>query len=87
MKIVKADGNTAPVRLRKEPDGQIITSIPQGAVADVLETEGNWSKVLINGTTGWMMNKFLYDQAPKSNLSELKTKLKEVLVLLDQLED
>lgn len=87
MKVVKVEGNSGPVRLRKEPNGRIITAIPQGAMADVLETEGDWSKVLINGTTGWMMKKFLYDQAPKSNLSELKTKLKEVLALLDQLED
>lgn len=87
MKIVKVDDNAGPVRLRKEPKGRIITAIPQGTVADVLETEGDWSKVLINGTTGWMMSKFLYDQALKSSLSELKTKLKEILVLLDQLED
>lgn len=87
MKIVKVDGNKGPVRLRKEPNGRILTSIPQGTAVDVLETEDDWSKVLVNGTTGWMMNKFLYDHAPKSSLSELKTKLKEVLALLDQLED
>lgn len=87
MKIVKVDGNTGPVRLRQEPNGRILTSIPQGTAVDVLETEDDWSKVLINGKTGWMMNKFLYDPAPKSSLSELKTKLKEVLALLDQLED
>jgi len=87
MKIVKVDGNTGPVRLRREPNGRIITAIPQGTAADVLETEDDWSKVLINGKTGWMMSKFLYDPAQKSSLSELKTKLKEVLALLDQLED
>lgn len=87
MKIVKANNNS-PVRLRKEPNGRIIDSIPQGAIADVLRTDGEWSEVIINGQTGWMMSRFLVSSTEeKSDLSELKRKLKEILQILDQLEE
>lgn len=84
MKIVKANNNS-PVRLREQPNGRIIDSIPQGAIADVLQTDGEWSEVIVNGRTGWMMNKFLVSS--KTDLSELKEKLREILQILDKLED
>ena len=83
MKIVTANNNS-PVRLRKEPNGQIITTIPQGTVVDVISTQGDWSEIQVNGITGYMMSKFLTDN---KSLKELKTKLKEVLQILDTLED
>ena len=87
MKIVKANNNS-PVRLREQPNGRIIDSIPQGAIADVLQTDGEWSEVIINGQTGWMMSKFLVSSAEKkTDLSELKRKLKDILQILDQLEE
>ena len=84
MKTVKANNNS-PVRLREQPNGRIIDSIPQGAMADVLQTDGEWSEVIVNGRTGWMMNKFLVSS--KTDLSELKEKLREILQILDKLED
>ena len=84
MKMVKANNNS-PVRLREQPNGRIIDSIPQGAIADVLQTDGEWSEVIVNGRTGWMMNKFLVSS--KTDLSELKEKLREILQILDKLED
>lgn len=83
MKIVTANNNS-PVRLRKEPNGQIITTIPQGTVVDVISTQGDWSEIQVNGITGYMMSKFLTDN---KSLEKLKTKLKEVLQILDTLED
>lgn len=85
MKIVKANNNS-PVRLRVQPSGTVIASIPQGSCAEILQTYGDWSEITVNGLTGWMMSKFLVDEANK-DLSELKTKLKEVLQILDKLED
>lgn len=86
MKIVTAN-NSSPVRLRKEPNGQIITTIPQGTVVDVISTQRDWSEIQVNGITGYMMSKFLVDKKENKNLEELKTKLKEVLQILDTLED
>lgn len=86
MKIVTANNNS-PVRLRKEPNGQIITTIPQGTVVDVISTQRDWSEIQVNGITGYMMSKFLTDKKENKNLEELKTKLKEVLQILDTLED
>lgn len=83
MKIVTAN-NSSPVRLRKEPNGQIITTIPQGTVVDVISTQGDWSEIQVNGVTGYMMSKFLTDN---KGLKELRAKLKEVLQILDTLED
>lgn len=85
MKIVKAN-NSSPVRLREQPSGAVIASIPQGSRAEILQTYGDWSEITVNGLTGWMMSKFLVDEANK-DLSELKAKLKEVLQILDKLED
>lgn len=86
MKIVTANNNS-PVRLRKEPNGQIITTIPQGTVVDVISTQRDWSEIQVNGITGYMMSKFLVDKKENKNLEELKIKLKEVLQILDTLED
>lgn len=86
MKIVKADNN-GPVRLRQQPNGRIIDAIKQGTIVDVLKEDGEWSEIKINGQqTGWMMSKFLVEQT-KTDLSELKNKLKEILQILDRLED
>lgn len=86
MKIVTANNNS-PVRLRKEPNGQIITTIPQGTVVDVISTQRDWSEIQVNGITGYMMSKFLTDKKKNKSLEELKTKLKEILQILDDLED
>lgn len=86
MKIVTAN-NSSPVRLRKEPNGQIITTIPQGTVVDVISTQRDWSEIQVNGITGYMMSKFLTDKKENKSLEELKTKLKEILQILDDLED
>ena len=87
MKIVKANNNNSPVRLREQPNGRVIDSIKQGTAVEVLKEDGEWSEIKIDGqATGWMMSKFLIEQA-KTDLSELKTKLKEILQILDKLED
>lgn len=88
MKIVKAPGNSAPVRLREEPNGKILINIPQGTSIEVLSSGPDWCEIEVNGQVGWMMSKYIYDdeESKKTDLSELKEKLKEVLQLLEKME-
>lgn len=83
--IVYADGNNAPVRFREKPNGYVLCEIPQGKKVEVIEKNGEWSKIIYGGNTGYMMSKFLISE--NSKLASLKTKLKEVLQILDTLED
>lgn len=88
MKIVKVEGNNSPVRLREKPNGAILVQVPQGTIVEVLQVSDNWSQIKIpSGQIGWMMSKYLVDKSSTNNLGELKAKLKEVLALLDKLED
>jgi len=54
-------GNGKPVRLRSGPSVNypIIASYAVGTKLTILSTGGTWSKVRVNGRTGYMMNEFL----------------------------
>lgn len=54
-------GNGKPVRLRSGPSVNytIIASYAVGTKLTILSTGGTWSKVRINGRTGYMMNEFI----------------------------
>ena len=76
---VTVSGNPYPVRLRSAPStkASVLLSVPQGAVADVLEeTSGEWAKIRVEGTVGYMMRQFLRPLAegcaavPRSELRE-----------------
>lgn len=84
--IVSADNNS-PVRFRMTPSttSPIIAEIPQGTQVNVLANDGKWSQIEYRNETGYMMSKFLIQGNTK--LASLKTKLKEVLQILDTLED
>lgn len=85
MTAIVTANNSSPVRFRNAPGGQIIAEIPQGTKVDIIGTEGDWCKIEYNGKTGYMMSKFL--SKGNSQLTTLKNKLKEVLQILDTLED
>ena len=53
--------NGKPVRLRSGPSAQypIIASYAVGTPLTILTTGENWSKIRINGRTGYMMNEFI----------------------------
>ena len=86
MKIVKTNENNAPVRLREKPHGAILEKVTQGTIVEVLSTDNEWSQIkLPDGKVGWMMSKYIVEKT--TDLSELKKKLKEVLALLDKMED
>ena len=58
--MVKSD-NGKPVRLRSGPSTQypIVASYAVGTPLTILSTGDTWSKIRINGRTGYMMNEFI----------------------------
>ena len=87
MKATVYADNNLPVRFRMTPSttSPIIAEIPQGEKVTVLNDNGKWSQIEYHNETGYMMSKFLIYGNTK--LASLKTKLKEVLQILDTLED
>ena len=61
-------GNGKPVRLRSGPSVNypIIASYAVGTKLTILSTGGTWSKVRVNGRTGYMMNEYLKPSATGS---------------------
>ena len=51
--------NSRGLNLRAEPNGNILGSYPRGTKVTVLSNNGNWSKVSVDGKTGFMMAKYL----------------------------
>ena len=51
--------NSRGLNLRHAPDGDILGSYPRGTKVTVLSSENGWSKVTVDGKTGYMMAKYL----------------------------
>ena len=77
--IVKAEGNTSPVKMRLGPTtkSSVVASIQQGTVVDVLgivsgeDSTQEWGFIRVNNQTGYMMRKFLVpaDSEPSDSVS------------------
>ena len=80
--IVKAD-NTYPVKVRKTPKGEVITSLAQGSQVEILEQEDDWSHIRYSEGEGYMMSKFLKLSDVPIDFKEIKNKLNEALKLID----
>lgn len=61
--------NTRGLNLRNTPNGDILGSYPRGTKVTVLSTDGNWSKVSVNGQTGYMFSQWLSSGKPTSSVS------------------
>ncbi|MBQ7784887.1 MAG: SH3 domain-containing protein [Clostridia bacterium] len=61
--------NTRGLNLRATPNGVILGSYPRGTKVTVLSSEGGWSKVSVNGQTGYMQTKWLSSSKPSSGSS------------------
>ena len=59
MTVIISAENGAPVNLRQSPGGALIDRIPVGTKADVIEGGDEWSRIRVNGRTGWMKSEFL----------------------------
>lgn len=54
-----ADAKGSTVRMRQKPDGKVIVNIPFGTEVEVLDNQGEWTKISFDGRTGWMMSEYL----------------------------
>lgn len=61
--------NARGLNLRSEPNGTIIGSYPRGTAVTVLSTQNGWSKVKVNGQTGYMFSRWLSSSKPGSGSS------------------
>ena len=59
--------NTRGLNLRAEPNGTILGSYPRGTAVTVLATDGAWSKVSVDGRTGYMLSQWLSSRKPADN--------------------
>jgi len=58
--------NTRGLNLRAEPNGVILGSYPRGTAVTVLSTADGWSKVSVDGKTGYMYSHWLSSSKPSS---------------------
>ncbi|MBQ2833008.1 MAG: SH3 domain-containing protein [Clostridia bacterium] len=61
--------NTRGLNLRAEPNGMILGSYPRGTKVSVLSSEHGWSKVEVEGKTGYMSSQWLSSGKPSSSES------------------
>ena len=61
--------NTRGLNLRSEPNGTILGSYPRGTAVTVLSSADGWSKVQVNGKTGYMSSLWLSSHKPASGSS------------------
>ena len=57
------------LNLRAEPNGNILGSYPRGTKVTVLATTGEWSKVSVDGKTGYMQSRWLSGKAVRGGSS------------------
>ena len=61
--------NSRGLNLRQTPDGIILGSYPRGTAVTVLSTADGWSKVTVNGQTGYMASQWLSTSKPSTGSS------------------
>ena len=61
--------NTRGLNLRATPTGDILGSYPRGTKVTVLSTDGAWSKVSVDGKTGYMSTQWLSSSKPGAPVS------------------
>ena len=59
--------NTRGLNLRTEPNGTILGSYPRGTAVTVLANDGAWSKVSVDGKTGYMLSQWLSSRKPSDH--------------------
>ncbi|WP_368488622.1 SH3 domain-containing protein [Clostridium sp. BJN0013] len=56
---VKLSTASSTLNLRSAPQGNIISSLPNGTAVNILESNGSWYKVSVNGTTGYVYSSYI----------------------------
>ena len=84
-----ADRLYLSLRIAPAPEQPSLALLPSDTKVDVLETEGNWAKVMLeDGRTGWVMKRFLVKDLPKSLIIEqLKGQIENKNISLERLRE
>lgn len=72
---VKLSAASSTLNLRSTPQGNIISSLPNGTAVNILESNGSWYKVSVNGTTGYVYSSYISTSqaAASSNVAATNT--------------
>ena len=60
--------NSHNLNQRATPNGDIMGSYPRGTKVTILATDGAWSKVSVDGKTGYMLSQWLSGSKPSSGV-------------------
>ena len=82
--VVAASGGT--VNLRAEPNGALVRRVPVGTAADVLSEHAGWSKIAVDGLTGWMYGAYLKRLAQQADATDLAARLDSIEARIGALE-
>lgn len=58
-KVTAQSGSTVNMRASTSTSSAVVTKIAIGQIVDVIEVAGDWSKIMWNNKTGYMMSKYL----------------------------
>ena len=58
-KVYASSGSTVNMRASASASSAVIVQVPIGTIVDVKENKGDWSKIVYDNKTGYMMSKFL----------------------------
>ena len=64
MYVYTSNGKTLHLRQKASSTGKILREIPWGAKVNVLKTSGSWAKITYDGTTGYVVKKYLVSRRP-----------------------
>ncbi len=57
--VTASSGSTVNMRTSPSKSALIITRVPIGSTVEIIQVQGDWSKLKYQSNTGWMMNEFL----------------------------
>lgn len=73
MYVYTANGKTLNLREKGKSNAKILRVIPWGAQVKVLKSSGSWTKITYDGTTGYVVSKYLVSKRPTRRPSSKKS--------------
>lgn len=64
MYVYTANGKTLHLREKGKSNAKILREIPWGARVSVVKASGSWTKITYDGTTGYVVTKYLVSKRP-----------------------
>ena len=85
MKVFAENGSS--VNMRDSINGNLVMRVPVGETVTVTGVSNDWSKIIYNGKSGWMMSKFLTDvEGSENGMYTIFLEVKTAKALKDALE-